>query len=321
MLTLDRKQQPPTLRERRAMRPLLLGGLLYVGLAIVPLSADAPLTLARVLGLALLLGAAALLVVLGLPRTRHRALPARASSIARSEDRPLRLELVGDVMPPVYRAELVHGDGSRELLLERSDPAGVLTDAVELARALEVPLSPGWGLDQQALDELTDPVAESALERLSGVPLEVESPTFAGQRNAAFTTLWAAAFVLTATVVMSESARATVSPGALSVALPCLGAILVLLVGLWILGLRGRLVIGRTGASRERSWFKWQLGPSTPVEGRIHALAHVAPPGSDEGHVVLATSKGYVAFLVRGTMPQALQLRGASPASQTRAAE
>ena len=100
MLTLDRKQQPPTLRDRRAARPVLLGGLLFAGLALVPLSADAPFTGLRVLGLALLLGIAAALVALGVPRTRVRPLPARASSFPRVEDRPLRLELTGDVMPP-----------------------------------------------------------------------------------------------------------------------------------------------------------------------------------------------------------------------------
>jgi hypothetical protein len=321
MLTLDRKQQPPTLRDRRAARPLLLGGLLFAGLAVVPLSADAPFTGMRVLGLALLLGVAAALVALGVPRTRLRALPARASSFPRGEDRPLRLELTGDVMPPSYRAELVHANGSRERVLERSEPAGVLTDALELASELEVALLPGWGLDQAGFDALTSPQSPPEAH-FASAPLEVDSPAFAGQRNAAITTLWAAGFVLAATIVMSESARANVTPGALSVVLPCIGAFIVLVIGLWIIGLRGRVVVGPMGVARQLFWFKWPLGRAPMLEAVIRAAAVVTIDGSSEGHLVLATTRGYLAFLVRGTMPRTALLRSPLPASpHTRAAE
>ncbi len=322
MLTLDRTQQPPTLRERREMRPLLLGGLLYVGLAVVPLSAAGPFSALRALGLAILLGAAALLVWLGLPRTRQRPLPPRATHAPRFEHGPVELQLTSDVMPPVYRAELVHGDGSRLVLLERSEPAGVLADAVELARELEVPLTPGWGLDQQTLDDLIAPRTASALHRFADAPLKLEWAAFAGQRNAAITTLWAAGFVLVATFVMSESARATVTPGALSVVLPCIGAILVLVVGLWLFGLRGEVVVTQTDVTTERRWFTWPLGSKASVAAEIRAAAVVMPPGAIEGHIVLATARGYLAVPIRGTTPHAVQESGTLPtAPQTRAAE
>jgi hypothetical protein len=322
MLTLDRKQQPPTLRDRRAARPLLLGGLLFAGLAVVPLSADAPFTGMRVLGLVLLLGLAAVHVALGVPRTRVRPLPARASSFPRLEDRPLRLELSGDVMPPSYRAELVHANGSREVVLERSEPAGVLTDALELASLLEIALLPGWGLDRPALDALVEPSPGARETHFANAPLEVDSPAFAGQKNAAITTLWAAGFVLAATVVMSESARANVTPGALSVALPCIGAFIVLVIGLWILGLRGKVVVGPAGVARQSFWFRWPLGRAAVFEAGIRAATVVTIPGSSEGHLVLATTRGYLAFLVRGTMPQTALLHSPLPSTpDTRAAE
>jgi hypothetical protein len=322
MLTLDRKQQPPTLRERRTMRPLVLGGLLYVGLAVVPLSAEAPFSTLRVAGVAILLGAAALLIALGLPRTRLRPLPRRASLAPEGEGHSLELVLTSDVMPPVYRAELVGAGGSRQVVLERSEPAGVLADAVELARELAVPLSPGWGLDQQALDELVEPRAASSLPRFADAPLKLEWAAFAGQRNAAITTIWAAGFVLVATFVMSESARASVTPGALSVVLPCIGAIVVLVIGLWIFGLRGEIVVTESSVTTARAWFKWPLGSKSSVATELRAAVVVMPPGGVEGHLVLATARGYLSFPVRGTMPRELQEPGSLPtAPQTRAAE
>jgi hypothetical protein len=322
MLTLDRKQQPPTLRERRAMRPLLLGGLLYLGLAVVPLSAAGPFSALRALGLCILLGAAALLIGLGLPRTREHPLPPRASRVPRVEERPVELELTSDALPPVYRAELVYADGTRRVLLERPEPAGVLADAVELARALEVPLSPGWGLDQHALDDLVAAGTAPEAYRFADTPLRLEWAAFAGQRNAAITTIWAAGFVLVATFVMSASARATVTPGALSIVLPCIGAILVLVVGLWIFGLRGEVVVTPTNVTTTRSWFARPLGKKENVATEIRAAAVVQPPGAIEGHVLLATARGYLAFPIRGTTPQALRQSAAhAAATQTRAAE
>jgi hypothetical protein len=160
------------------------------------------------------------------------------------------------------------------------------------------------------------------LHGLADAPLKLEWAAFAGQRNAAITTIWAAGFVLVATFVMSESARASVTPGALSVVLPCIGAILALVIGLWILGLRGEIVVSQAGVTTARSWFTRPLGSMTSAAAEIRAAAVVMPPGGIEGHLVLATSRGYLSFPVRGTMPRELLEPGSLPTSpQTRAAE
>lgn len=317
MLTLDRKQQPIALQERRAASPPLLGGALFGALASVPLAAPTAWDSVRVLGLLGLLAMATLLAALGRPRARTRPVP----GLAKSGPRPLRLELAGEPLPPLYRAELVLSDGARLVVLEGPEPAGVLEDASELCSLLGVPLVPAWGLDERTLEGFAHPTTAPAAPRIDQT-LSFDSPEIPGRRDAAFATLWASAFVLGATVVMSESARATVEPSALSVVLPIIGATLVLIAGLWLLGLRGMVVLGPTGVVSRRSWFKKELGTRAGLEAEILGAALVAPTGGPTGHLLVRTPQGLRSFLVWGTTPQGDLLgRVQTPAQATRAAE
>jgi hypothetical protein len=321
MLTLDPKQQPIAVLEHQGFEPPFLAGLLFAALGVVPLSSTGPLTPERIVGLLMLGSASVVLVALGRPRTRARSLAGLAAHPARAEERGVALELDGYALPPTYRAVMVFADGVRRTLLERSEPAGVLEDAVVLSRELGVPLVAGWSIDDGTVDSLLRR-SDHAHRFESDATITFDSPPFAGQRNAAWTTLWASAFVLVATILMSESARAKVTPSALSLVLPGLGAFVVLLLGIWLVGARGTLVLGPTSVTRRRFWFGLELGQADRVELAVAAAAVALPPGGSVGHLVVSNGKSLFAFPVRGGTPQARRLRAAfSPEAANRAAE
>ncbi|HTQ05441.1 MAG TPA: hypothetical protein VMI54_16370 [Polyangiaceae bacterium] len=319
MLTLDRKQQPLALCERRRFEPPFLAGILFAALALVPLGASAPFTPMRVLGLSALLAAALGLGLLGRPRTRRRPLPSRTPG---PRERYVGLVLEGAALPPTYRAVLVLADGTRRPVLERDEPAGVLEDAALLARELGVAITAGWGLDERTLATLTHPHEHAGPRWRSDGAFRFDSPPLAGQRNAAWTTLWASAFVLVATIAMSDTARARVTPGLLSITLPTLSVLLVLVVWLWLLGLRGELELDATGVTRRTHWFRVALGPARRVEMPVVAAAFVAPEGAEVGHLVVSDGVKLVAFPLRGGTQQLARLRDALARERTnRAAE
>lgn len=314
MLTLDRTAKPLALRERRSLEPPFIGGLMFIALEVVPLTADAPLTPLRVVGivgLALIGGA---LVKRGLPRTRRVPLPAGAA--------PLRLELGGDALPPTYRASLVREDASRARVLEGRDPARVLEDAVALARELGVPLGAGWGLTEA---ELVDLAAGGDEQRFaSNEPVTFEHPPLAGQRAAAWTTLWAFAFVVIAMFVMVDGPERhhTIVPSALALTLPALGALSVLLLALWLFGLRERVVLAPTGLTRQRLWFGRSIAPVEAHDLRVGAAALVKPSTRSHGHLLVASRTALVALPAEVTEPaRLLELREHGAATTERAAE
>jgi hypothetical protein len=128
--------------------------------------------------------------------------------------------------------------------------------------------------------------------------------------------------VLVATILMSESARARVTPGALSLTLPGISAALVLVAAIWLLGLRGELTLGPTGVTRRKLWFNVELGRPEAHELAVTAAAFVAPPGGTVGHLVLSHGASLLAFPMRAGAAQAARLRTALAAQRThRAAE
>jgi hypothetical protein len=321
MLTLDRKQRPLAVREQQGFEPPFLAGLLFAMLGVVPLSSPGPITSLRVVGLLGLTTAALFLIALGVPRSRRRALPAGAGASTKAGETVTALELDGYALPPTYRAVVVLANGRRRTVLERAEPAGVLEDATLLSRELGLPLVPGWGLDDAVLDMLVHP-SEHARRWESEGNITFDSPPFAGQRDAAWTTLWASAFVVVATILMSESARAKVTPSALSWVLPGLGALVVLLLGIWLIGLRGLLVLGPTGVTRRTFWFGFEVGRPESLELEVAAAAVVVPKGGSVGHLVLSNGRSLFAFPARGGTQPARLLRAAfSPPATTRAAE
>jgi len=317
MLTLDRTAQPLALREDRPAQPPFLGGFLFAALAVVPLTAPSPFTAMRVLGLLALLAGAAGLVLYGRPKTLRRPLPARPGVA------PDRLELGGEELPPLYRVTLVYADGARHTVLEGPEPSRVLEDAAYLGKTLGVTFGDGWGLSAPALTELLATSGSPGKRFTEQDSFTLEHPPLAGQRAAAYTTLWASAFVLVASFVMSDGPeRHGLVPSALSIVLPCLSANILLVMGVWLLGLRERVTVTPAGVKRRRLWFKSEL---TRVESRDVAIlgaALVRPGARSDGHLLIASETGL--FSLPALAPDGANLlegrAGTTPAAE-RAAE
>ncbi len=296
--------------------------MLFAALALVPLTASTPFTPLRVLGLGLLVTTAIWLMLVGRPRSRRRALPSRAPAALGTREGRAVLELEGSPLPPTYRAVLVLGDGSRQVVLERDEPAGVLEDASLLARELGVTLAPGWGVDEASLDALLHSHAHATPRFGNTAPFRFESPPLAAQRNAAWTTLWASAFVLVATIAMSDAARSRVTPGSLSLTLAGVSVVLVLFVWLWLVGLRGKVELGPAGVTRRVSWFRFGLGRPEHHEMAIVAASFVTPGGAPLGHLLVSNGTKLFAFPLRGGSPELVRLHETLAARRTnRAAE
>lgn len=317
MLTLDRTAHPLALREDRPAQPPLLGGFLFGALEVVPLTAPGPFTTPRLLGSLGLLAMAAGLVLYGRPKTLRRPLPARPGVA------PERLELGGEELPPLYRVTLVLGDASRHTVLEGPEPSRVLEDAAHLAKALGVSFGDGWGLSAAALTELLAPSPSPAKCFTEQDSFTLTHPPLPGQRAAAYTTLWASAFVLIASFVMSDGPeRHGLVPGALSIVLPCLSANILLVLGFWLLGLRERVTVTPAGVKRQRLWFKTELTSVNSRDVPILGAALVRPGARSDGHLLLASKTGL--FALPAAAPDGANLlenrTGATPAAE-RAAE
>jgi hypothetical protein len=313
MLTLDRTAQPLALRERRPLQPPFLGGLLFLALEIVPLTAAGPLTPLRAVGIGALLLIASVLVMLGLPRTRGRQLPGSSA--------PSRLELGGDALPPTYRVTLVLKDGSRHRVLEGEDPARVLEDVTLLARQLELPLGAGWGLGEAELVELAAGGNEQRFATHEAATFE--HPPLAGQRAAAWSMLWACGFVIVATFVMVDSpGRYGLVPSPLALTLPCLGALALLSIGLWLLGLRERVVLAPTGVVRRRLWFGRDIARVEAHVLRVGGAALVKPSTRSHGHLLVASRTGLMALPAEvSEAARLIELRMNGASATERAAE
>lgn len=299
------------------MQPALLGGLLFVALEVVPLTAPGPVTPLRVVGFLLLLTLAVVFIAVGRSRARSLPLPARPGASA------LRLELGGDELPPTYRVTLVLDDGSRHTVLEATDPARVLDDAEHLAKVLGVPRGTGWGLDATALDELVG-TAPAPVKRFGpDDTFTLEHPPLAGQRPAAYTTLWASAFVLVASFVMSDGPeRKGLVPSTLSLVLPGLGVLVLLVIGLWLLGLRESVTLTPTGLTRRRSWFRHELSAPETRVARVLGAALVRPGARSDGHLLVASDAGLMSVPASAPVGANLLERGRVPVSAAeRAAE
>lgn len=317
MLTLDRTAYPLALREERPAQPLLLGGFLFAALEVVPLTASSPFTPLRIVGSLALLLTAVGLILHGRPKTLRHPLPARPGAA------PVRLELGGEELPPLYRVTLVLGDGSRHTVLEGPEPSRVLEDAAALGKALGVAFGDGWGLSAPALNDLLG--ASTAREKrfTEQDAFTLEHPPLPGQRAAAYTTLWASAFVLVASFVMSDGPeRHGLVPSALSIVLPCLSANILLVLGFWLLGLRERVTVTPAGVKRRRLWFKSELTRVDSREVSIHGAALVRPGARSDGHLLLASEAGL--FALPAVAPDGATLlekrAGTTPAAE-RAAE
>lgn len=284
MVVLEQLRGEKRLVERRPRQPVALAGVLFLALAALPLVNDGPVTALRGLTTVALIVGAVLCFFLGLPLVRRLPLPARSSV--------QRLVLAGTTDIEGYAVEAVAAVGERRIVLSGADPARVLADALALSTELGVALEPGWGLDRDALELLRSPAGAPLLDQ----PLELSHRIVPDQAIGAGTSLWAAAFIPGASVVLGVSpARPNLTPTTLALVLPALTALYALVVGLWLLGLRESVTIAKGRLTRRRRWFNRPLG--TPVESTgLVALYAVAPLGGASRHLLAATPAGPVAL-------------------------
>jgi len=283
MLTLERKDGAVAISERRRAEPVMIAAVPFLALAFLPLLTPGPVNLIRVVGSLALASGALLCFLIG--RSRVRAAPMKLDDVD-------RLELVSADSMDGYRADLVYRDGARRCALARSEPAGVLADALSLSTELGVPLRPGWGLDDEALAALRDRTTTGS--SLDALVIEEHGP-LPDQRIGAMTALWATLFVPGATLVLILSpARPDEPPTALALILPLLTAVVSGVIAAWLFGLRQRVVIRGGRLETTRSWFGRPLAHTVTVEG-VTGVFGVAPGGGATEHLLVATPSGPVA--------------------------
>jgi hypothetical protein len=289
MLILDENAGGMAIVRTRPARPLWIAGCLFAALGVLPFL-PAQLTLPRLLTGLALLGVGLVLVLLGAPKRSREPLPARSGRAAVAA-----VALTGSAEPELYQAELLLKDGSRRLVLERTEPAGVVRDALRLARQLGVRVEPGWGLDHPMLAQLDG--SSSAPPRALVQPVTSIAYPFRRQHIAAITTIWGGAFVFVVAAAMALSPYRPIDrPSALSILLPGLSVLLVLAVGFWLLGVRERLVLGPTGVTRDRLLFGRPIGPRQHFPGEISGIFPVSPCAGPSLHVLVGTAGETLAF-------------------------
>lgn len=290
MLILDENADGMAILRARPARPLWIAGCLFAGLGLLPfLPAD--LTLPRIVTGLVLCSVGLVLVLLGRAKRSREPLP-----IGRTGRSTVgSVVLTGRADPESYGAELLLKDGTRHLVLERAEPAGVVRDALQLARQLGVRVEPGWGLDRHMLSQLDGSSAVPAHTLTQ--PLTSIAYPFRRQHIAAVTTIWGGAFVFVVATAMTLSPyRPISSPSGLSILLPGLSVLAVLAVGFWLLGLRERLVLDRNGLTRDRLLFGRPIGPRRHFSGQIVGIFPVSPIPGRTLHVLVATTGELHAF-------------------------
>jgi hypothetical protein len=291
MLILEENADGMAIVRTRPARPLWIAGCLFAALGVLPFL-PAGVTLPRLATGLFLCGVGLVLVLLGRPKRTREALPAGRGG--RSAVAAVVLT-GGSAELEVYRAELLLKDGSRRLVLERSEPGGVVRDALRLAGQLGVPVEPGWGLDHHMLAQLDG--SRSAPARALLEPVTSIAFPFRRQHIAAVTTIWGGAFVFVIATAMTLSPYRPIDrPSALSIVLPALSVVAVLAVGFWLLGLRERLVVDSTGVTRDRLLFGRPMGPRQHFPGAISGIFPVSPEPGPILHVLVGTQEGAVAF-------------------------
>lgn len=290
MLILDENSDGMAILRTRPARPSWIAGGLFVALGVLPFL-PAGMTLPRALTGLVLCAVGLVLIQLGRSKRTREALPSGRSGRSAAA----AVVLTGSDDPEVYRAELLLKDGSRRVVLERPEPAGVVRDALRLARQLGVRVEPGWGLDHHAL-ALLDGTSASAPQKLTRSVTSVTRP-LRRQRIAAITTIWGGVFVLVVASVMSLSPYRPVHvPSPLSLLLPSLSVMAVLAIGLWLLGVRERLVLDPRGVTRERLFFGRPLGVPAHIPGDISGIFPVAPALGPTLHVIVIANAEPLSF-------------------------
>ncbi len=232
------------LRQSRRTRAPLLVGVAFGALALLPLCSPGPLTPWRVLTSAVLVLSAILLIRFTRPRSTQVVLRVRDRVVERDGlEIPIgqsAVQLVGarDEVTrypgAMYQAVLLLPDGRRELLLERDDPAGVLSDLIRIRKELRLPVRAGWGLptDAKPWERPGDNTPQPAR---AFAPIDMTALRHPSQRASAVTTLIGGVGTATAMGIMMEAQHDRGLPvSGLSLALAGGTVALILLVGAFI---------------------------------------------------------------------------------------
>lgn len=304
-------------RYRRTRAPLLVG-VAFAALALLPLLAPGPVTVWRLLTSVVLVVTAVLLIRITRPRSARIVLRVRDRVLER-DGREIRLgqcsvQLVGaldeETAYPgaMYRAVLVLPDGRRELLLERDEPAGVLSDLARVREVLPLPVRSGWGLPPDAAP-WERPTKTAASSRRAATRVDMATLRHRSQRSSAITTLIGGIGTATAMVIMMGAQRDRGLPvTGLGLALAAATVVLILLVGAFIATDRLHIHGDRElSVERRALGFVWKR-QTIPRTALRHVWA-VGPDPAEPRHLLLQLDSGLVALRCVGE--QARELRAA----------
>jgi hypothetical protein len=295
-------------RIRRAPRPLALTGSLFFVLALLPLFAPGPLSVARIVMSALLGAGAALLLVSSRPRTERVFIDLAEQTVSvagaqRAFGDAVALELGSgsDQHAPAlrYRLLLKFGDGARATLLESAEPISVLRDLERALRRLPLPVLTGWGLPEAARPwEIASARADASKPATSEV--FVIEQVEASQGPSAWTVIIGGLVVgaLMAVMMIARLERGEqISP--LSWALSIGTIAIVVGLGIRIAAQRVRVRLG-SDLCIEHAVLGLRLARRCIPLNAIHAAHAVGPDPSEPRHVLLETSNGPVSFACAG---------------------
>jgi hypothetical protein len=296
----------------QAPRPLLLAGVAFSLMAVVPLLEGAPFSPLRLVMTAALGAAGAILLVRGSRRCEVLVLDLEAQAFSRGPARSSLafargLQLTGvseqldDLLSNDYRVDLVFADGRHEPLLERNDPAGALRDLHEILRVWPVNVERGWGLPKHAAPWLPVPETPELPPPAASQTQKQAQTQFSGAlRNSQF----GAAISVAAGVVLVGSVSGLVLMGRVQRGAPTeplslilLGVCLTFLIALAaaLAGARLRVRIARSIVI-EKHIFGWVRRRIELPRRQVSAVYAVAPGSGPATHLLLQTSQGPLAF-------------------------
>ncbi|HEX6764465.1 MAG TPA: hypothetical protein VF103_03285 [Polyangiaceae bacterium] len=301
MWALERNRPGVVLVRRRPARAVTLAGTLGAVVSLVPLLIAPDPGVVRFVTFAVLALSSASLVFLGRARPEQVELVAKAGGLVWGDEPlppPAHVVLSGDDTeePPTYCAFVVWADGKQRLALERSEPAGVLADSMELSKRLELDLRPGWGLEnhfgETHFREAWESTPEEPPPPGSTPSVVVDLPLWPVQRNTAVIALVSGIFVLVVTWMLARSPERSVAPSAFALVLPGLSASIGIALGTLLFGIRRRLERSGHGIVASLVLFGVTLGKKaslTPAPRRVFGVAPIAGPVR---HALFSTSDG-----------------------------
>ncbi|HMJ14015.1 MAG TPA: hypothetical protein VK524_21505 [Polyangiaceae bacterium] len=286
-------------------------------MSVVPLLMGPPFTFARLLTTGMLAAIAVLMLGSGRARRLSIVVDLDSGTLTRgtrvtSLSRVSALRLGGAQQSPEraphipYRVEVLLGDGRRECLLERDEPASVLQDLARVLRVWRLPVQRGWGLPQHARpwqldDEKAAPIQSAPAIDVSGR----SSPAAHG--GALATALGGGLVAFVITLILLARLRRNAPVDALSLILPGLSLGLLILLSTYLATARLR-VSTNDGLVVERRAFglPWTRF-SVPAPALLGVFAVAADPDPESpSHLLVQTRQGPFAFRCTRELAQAV---------------